>query len=160
MNRVTLSRLLAAGSIIALTACARPRPAEQTAGPPAEKMWKEFAASLEAGDLDRWLAMWTDDGIQMPPDEPAAVGKARIHARMAPALDKFKFDMEINNEEVQSAGDLAYARGTYKATLTPKAGGTAIPIDGKFMTILTRQADGSWKIHRDIFNSNVAPTAK
>jgi uncharacterized protein (TIGR02246 family) len=160
MNLVTRSRLLVAVSIIALTACARPRPAEQAGNPPAEKMWQEFAASLEAGDLDRWLAMWTDDGVQMPPDEPAAVGKDRIRARMAPALDRFKFDMEINNEEVQSAGDLAYARGTYKATLTPKGGGRPIPIDGKFMTILIRQADGSWKIHRDMFNSNVSPRAK
>jgi SnoaL-like protein len=82
MNLVTRSRLLVAVSIIALTACARPRPAEQAGNPPAEKMWQEFAASLEAGDLDRWLAMWTDDGVQMPPDEPAAVGKDRIRARM------------------------------------------------------------------------------
>jgi uncharacterized protein (TIGR02246 family) len=123
-------------------------------------MWKEFAASLEAGDVDRWLAMWTDDGIQMPPDEPAAVGKDRIRTRMAAALNKFKVDMEIKNEELQHAGDLAYARGTYKATLTPKTGGAAMPIDGKFMTILSRQADGSWKIHRDMFNSNVAPAGK
>ncbi len=160
MKLVMLSRLLVAGSIIALIACTRPRPAEQAAGPPAEKMWKEFAASLEAGDVDRWLALWTDEGIQMPPDESAAVGKDRIRTRMALALDKFKVDIEIKNEEVQHAGDLAYARGTYKATLTPKTGGAAIPIDGKFMTILTRRADGSWKIHRDMFNSNVAPAGK
>jgi ketosteroid isomerase-like protein len=36
-------------------------------------------------------------------------------------------------------------------------GGRPISIDGKYMTILERQADGSWKIHRDIFNSNTAP---
>lgn len=160
MKLIMMSRLLVGGSIIVLAACARPRPAERAAGPPAEEMWKEFAASLEAGDLDRWLALWTDDGIQMPPDEPAAVGKDRIRIRMAAALDKFKVDMEIKNEELQHAGDWAYARGTYKATLTPKQGGAAIPIDGKFMTILTRQGDGSWKIHRDIFNSNVPPAAK
>ena len=70
-------------------------------------------------------------------------------------LDRFKFEIGITNEEVHTAGDLAFARGTYKATLTPKQGSGRIPIDGKYMTILVRQPDGSWKIHRDIFNSNV-----
>jgi len=95
--------------------------------------------------------------VQLPPDEPAIVGKERIRQRMRAALDRFKFDMAISNEEAGTAGDLAFARGTYKATLTPKQGGKQIPIDGKFMTILVRQPDGSWKIHRDIFNSNVPP---
>jgi ketosteroid isomerase-like protein len=63
--------------------------------------------------------------------------------------------MDITNEEVQVSGDLAFARGTYAATVTPKAGGEETFIDGKYMTILKRQTDGSWKIHRDIFNSNV-----
>ena len=61
----------------------------------------------------------------------------------------------INNEEVQVAGDWAFSRGTYTLSITPKAGGEEIFIDGKYMTILKRQTDGSWKIHRDIFNSNV-----
>jgi ketosteroid isomerase-like protein len=39
--------------------------------------------------------------------------------------------------------------------MTPKQGGKTIPIDGKYMTILAKQSDGFWKIHRDIFNSNV-----
>ncbi len=36
-----------------------------------------------------------------------------------------------------------------------KEGGEAVTVDGKYMTILQRQPDGSWKIHRDIVNSNV-----
>jgi len=54
-----------------------------------------------------------------------------------------------------SAGRLAFSRGHYVATFSPKDGGQPIPVDGKFMTILKMQSDGGWKIHRDIFNSNV-----
>ncbi|HEU4682596.1 MAG TPA: nuclear transport factor 2 family protein, partial [Gemmatimonadales bacterium] len=110
-----------------------------------------------AGDIDRWVALWTEDGIQMPPDEPAVVGKERIRARNQHVLDQFTFDIGITNEESRTAGDWGFARGTYKATLTPKKGRKSIPINGKYMTILARQGDGSWKIHRDIFNSNVQP---
>ncbi len=91
----------------------------------------------------------------MPPGEPPVIGKDRIRARNKGVLDQFTFNIGISNEEVGVAGDWAFARGTYKATLTPKAGGEAVLVDGKYMTILQRQADGSWKIHRDIFNSNV-----
>ena len=121
-------------------------------------LWEEYSASLNAGDLDRWLSLWTEDGVQMPPDEPSVVGKQSIRVRNQSVLDAFTFDITITNQEVVAVGDLAYSRGVYEATLTPKQGGETISIDGKYMTILRRQSDGSWKIHRDIFNSNVAPS--
>ena len=122
-----------------------------------DAIWKEYAASLNAGDIDRWVTLWTDDGVQMPPDEPPVIGKEKIRARNSAVLQKFNFDIGITNQELRTAGDWAYSRGVYRATLTPKQGGTPIAIDGKYMTILARQGDGSWKIHRDIFNSNGAP---
>lgn len=121
------------------------------------EIWSQYSSSLNSGDNDAWLSLWTDDGIQMPPNSPPVIGKEQIRARNQAALDQFTVDIEITNEEVRVAGDWAYARGTYTATLTPKQGGEALFIDGKYMTILERQPDGSWKIHRDIFNSNVAP---
>lgn len=125
-----------------------------------DQVWEEYAASLNAGDMERWLALWTEDGIQMPPGEAPVVGKLRIRERNQDVADQFTFDMQVFNEEGESAGDWAYCRGTYRATLTPRTGGDVMFVDGKFMSILARQADGSWKIHRDIFNSNVPPGEK
>lgn len=119
------------------------------------EIWRDYSATLEAGDLEGWLALWTEDGVQMPPGEPPVVGKDQIRARNQAALDAYDFEMSITNREVRVADDWAYSRGVYEATLTPRAGGDPVPIDGKFMTILRRQPDGSWRIHRDIFNSNV-----
>ena len=121
-----------------------------------EDLWREYCASLNAGDLDRWLLLWTEDGVQMPPDEPPAIGTDRIRDRNQGFLDLFEFDISITNEELETAGDWAYARGVFQATLTPKQEGDTVEVDGKFMTILRRQPDGSLKIHRDIFNSNVS----
>ncbi len=120
-------------------------------------IWNQYSSSLNSGDLDAWMSLWTEDGVQMPPGEPPVIGKDQIRARNGASLDQFTFSMAITNEEVEVAGDWAFARGTYTATLTPKEGGEPIPIDGKYMTILQRQPDGAWKIHRDIFNSNVPP---
>jgi len=114
-----------------------------------------YASSSEAGDLSAWLSLWTEDGVQMPPNEPPVIGKDQIQKANKAAFDQFTFEMEITNKEIQIAGDWAFSRGTYAATVSPKNGDQPFPIDGKFMTILERQPDGNWKIHRDIFNSNV-----
>ena len=121
-------------------------------------IWEEYAASVIASDADRWIAQWTEDGVQMPPNEPLVEGKENILARtggfMAAAPTHA---MEITNLEVQSAGEWAYSRGVYTVNFTFAETGEEGTVDGKFMTILQRQSDGSWKIYRDIFNSNVPP---
>lgn len=117
--------------------------------------YQEYAASLHAGDAERWIALWTEDGVQMPPGAPAVSGKENIVSGLRGALEVFSFsDMQINNEEVQVVDDWAYARGTYTVTYVPKNGGDPIFIDGKYLSIFQKQPDGSWKLHRDIFNSN------
>ncbi len=65
--------------------------------------------------------------------------------------------MTVKYEEVEASGDWAFVRGTYTQTVTPKAGGAATLVDGKFLAIWKRQADGSWKMYIDCFNSNVPP---
>ena len=124
-----------------------------------EAIWTEYSDSIGAGDIERWVQAWVDDGIQMPPGEPAVMGKPNILARNSAAFEPFDVNMSITNQEVVAAGGWAYARGVYEATLMPKVGGQEIPVDGKYMTILQKQPDGAWKIYRDIFNSNVPSSA-
>ncbi|MDU8912943.1 nuclear transport factor 2 family protein [Aestuariicoccus sp. MJ-SS9] len=115
-------------------------------------IWDSYQTARVAGDAEAWLALWDDDGIQMPPGIPArgkdvlmqGVPKA-FAARPATA-------MEISPEEIVIMGDWAFSRGNYTATVM--AGEIASETDGKFMTIFRRQDDGSWRIYRDIFNSN------
>jgi uncharacterized protein (TIGR02246 family) len=123
-------------------------------------IWNQYASSLNSGDVDRWISLWTEDGVQMPPDTPPVIGRSQIRTTMKAILDCFVFDFAVTPQEVGTAGDWAFSRGIYKATLTPREGGNAVLVDGKYMSILQRQADGSWKIHRDIFNSNTPPSER
>jgi uncharacterized protein (TIGR02246 family) len=158
---MTWSMPIAAGRVIlVLFAAGCVRTASSPApdpSPPVDAIFAKYAASLGASDADAWSTLWTEDGIQLAPDAPPVVGKAAIREKLRDLLAHFRFDMHIRTEELRTAGDWAFARGMYTATLTPKAGGAAIPIDGKFLTIFLRQADGSWRIYRDIFNSNTPP---
>ncbi len=120
-------------------------------------IWVQSASSLNAGDIDRWVSFWTEDAVQMPPNEPPVIGKDQIRVWIKDVSDQFTFNMDITNEEVGVAGDWAFSRGIYTVTLTPKEGGQPVFIDGKYITIFARQPDGSWKRHRDIFNYDAAP---
>jgi len=117
----------------------------------------QYRSSQNAGDIDRFMSLWTEDGILMPPNGPPVIGKDQIRVGTAGYLDQFTYDLDGTTAEVEVAGGWAFTRGTYTLTLTPKEEGQPVFIDGKYINILERQSDGSWKMHRSIFNSNVAP---
>ncbi len=119
-----------------------------------------YTANINSGDLEQWMSLWTEGGIEMPPNTPAVVGKENIRARMEPFFDQFKWEMTNTVEEVRVDGDLAFARGNYTERLTPKEEGETIESNGKWLSILVRQDDGFWKFARDIYNENAPPPSE
>jgi ketosteroid isomerase-like protein len=110
-------------------------------------------AARVAADPARWLALWDENGVQLPPGAPAR-GKAVLDGIVPKGFVPGSVElMNIYPEEIVVAGDWAYSRGTYDSARTVE--GKKMTVDGKFLTIFRRQADGSWKIFRDCFNSNV-----
>lgn len=121
------------------------------------ELWKEYAAAIKAGDMDRWLALWIPEGKQMPPGAPQRVGMEQIREGNSPLMDLFDSALDIVPDEFRIVGDHAISHGNYRYALTPKEGGETVRGEGKFLTILDRQADGSWKIAIDCFNDNAPP---
>ena len=117
------------------------------------ELWNEYAVAANSGDMERWLSLWIDDGIQMAPDAPPRVGKEQIRAAIQPTFDLFvTSNMVINTEEVRILGDWAYSHGTHGFDMVPKEGGKSTSYSGKFLDIVVKQADGSWKIAIDCHN--------
>ena len=119
--------------------------------------WVTWSATVNAGDVDGWIALWDDDGVQMPPNAPAVHGKPAIRETASGVFLSVDFEeFTINNEEVQVFGDFGFARGNY-SFVTVMAEGDPVPFEGKYLTIFKRQPDGSWKVYRDCFNSSTPP---
>lgn len=119
------------------------------------KVWKEYAAAFNDGDMDRWISLWIEEGIRMPPDAPRSVGLPQIRVSIQQIFENINFEeFTINPDEVHVMGDQAYSHGSYCTSMTPKTGGETIEVSGKYLTILTKQADGFWKIAVDCFNSD------
>ena len=116
-------------------------------------LWNEYAAALNAGDMERWLALWAEDGLQMPPDAPRRAGKAEIRSGMASQFGHFDTGgVNIQPEEVRIVGDQAFAHGTYEFKQMPRKGGDSKRYSGSFLSMMAKQLDGSWQITIDCRN--------
>ncbi|MEO7986756.1 MAG: SgcJ/EcaC family oxidoreductase [Gemmatimonadales bacterium] len=119
-----------------------------------------WARAATAGDAAALTALYTSDATLMPPGEESVKGEA-MKKYNAAMTDGFTGPTELTTTAVEGHGDLAYAVGTYRATLTPKkAGAKPLPTEeGKYLEVLKKQADGSWKIVYDMWSQN-APAGK
>ena len=63
----------------------------------------------------------------------------------------------LTPDETRTLGSVGLDRGTYTVTVTPKAGAPPTSSQGRYLVVFVKEADGSWKVSRDIDNSAGAP---
>lgn len=104
-------------------------------------------------DWEQYVAVYyAPDAAVLPSNVEVLRGREALVAFFAnyPPFE----DLQFTEVEVDGAGDLAYVYGTYSLTLT-LPGMEPEPDRGKYIEIWRRQADGSWKVALDIFNSDL-----
>jgi uncharacterized protein (TIGR02246 family) len=108
--------------------------------------------------------LYAPDGVEMPPNGPAAKGRAAIEALHKAFGQQFMVHgMTVASTEVKVHGDYAYDVGTYKQSLMPMKGGAVVDDHGKYVVLFKKDASGSWLVTHAIYNSDVplpAPPAK
>ncbi|MEM6514461.1 MAG: DUF4440 domain-containing protein [Pseudomonadota bacterium] len=125
-----------------------------------EAALRQYGTACNEGDFEAWIALWDQEGRQMPPDAPTRIGVAAIGEAMKPVFDALNIEFSFNSvDEVTDLGDVALTRCTYSIFATPKDGGERFPVmaDGKALTLFRQQADGRWKILFDCFNASTPP---
>jgi ketosteroid isomerase-like protein len=113
-------------------------------------------ASLTAGDVEAHLAILTDDCIMMPPGDQAVVGHEAVRAWSEAFVAMFELSGEYTGSEIVVVGDWAIENYTAALRITPRDGGEAAMETIKGIHVYRRQADGSWKIAQDVWNSDAA----
>jgi ketosteroid isomerase-like protein len=130
-----------------------------------------FSESMSAGDATRLMTLYAPDAVVMNENEPAITGHDAILANDQKTMAAYYPMMTITADETKVMGDWAYDRGHFSVMLHPKdAANAQTPMmtqSGDYVVLLQRQPDKSWKITREINNSNTpmgmdmgaAPTA-
>ncbi len=118
-----------------------------------------FAKAATAGDAAALTAFYASDAVLMPPGSPALKGSEEISKFFTGMTSSVSGPFELRTMAVDGRGDLAFSTGEYTATLTPKQkGAKPMPVErGKYIGVMKKQPDGSWKLIYDTWNQNAAP---
>jgi len=116
----------------------------------------EAAWLASSGDLEESLAFWDEEAVLLAAGVPLLRGNGiRTWEEQARALPGFDLTWQATSAYVAEAGDLGYTIGTYE--LSFEQDGAPVVDVGKYVTIWKKQADGSWKVLVDCFNSDAPP---
>lgn len=111
----------------------------------------KFSGAFARGDTKALAAMYTSDAIAFPPDSEMIQGNEAIGEFWKATRDGGVKSAALTTVDVGRDGDVAYEVGKVSMTIQP-AGKEATTAAAKYLVVWKRQADGSWKLHRDIWN--------
>ena len=109
----------------------------------------EFMKRLADGNVAAVAALYTDDGMLLPPGNESVTGTDAIATYWQAALSAGPSVFMLDTLEVEKHDDTAIEIGAFRIT-----GKEGVLLDtGKYI-VIWKNIDGNWKLHRDIWNSN------
>lgn len=161
--------MLTLASMLTFTGCqTAPKPEEKRDGAADTKainaLRAQFTAAFNSNDPAALAAIYTDDGIVMPANQAIVEGKQAIQAFYEAMFKQNAAKIALTPLETRVAGDWAYDRGNgtitviQKSAKPAKSGKSGKPIEqsSRYLVIVQRQVDGSWKLYRVIDSGNAA----
>jgi len=161
-------QMLVPSLILALTVVSCAKPAETP--PPAppvdaaamkdsiQAREREWSAAFKAGDAACVGNLYSEDGASIQPAGDSWRGRAAITDGMKKQLDTVNVTArEDITEEVIPAGDHIIEIGHYSMAGTTKKGNKPVSSAGRYMVVWRKDADGVWRLYRDIGAEAPAP---
>jgi len=115
-----------------------------------ERANSEWAAAMKTGDAAACAAAYTENSVFIGIDGSCTNGRSEIEKlyRARFASRGVAATTKIDSKKLVVDGDLAYESG-YAEIGWPKGGKVSVA-GGRFLTVWQRQADGEWKILRNV----------
>jgi ketosteroid isomerase-like protein len=110
-----------------------------------------FATSYNSGDLSGLLAYYDDGLIKVRQGAPAE-SKAETERRVREVFARFETRVDVDNVEIEVSGDMAYTRGVFVVTVTPRDGGETQKLTRRYLEIWRKRA-GEWRVARTMDNT-------
>jgi len=109
-------------------------------------------------NLEVIVSFYAEEAVLLPTAEPIVVGKSSIREEWQHILSipNFQNKSTLTKIDVSGGGDMAYSMGTYLTTMLGE-NGKPVTEPGKWLSVWKRQADGSWRIVVDTYNTDIPP---
>ena len=111
-----------------------------------------YASAVRAGDVDAYVAMFTQDALRMPPGEADAHGVNKIAEAFGNQSIHVNIDPKLTAEEIKILGNFAFLVGSSIAQIHAKDGSPSTTAKLRLVWLLEK-VEGTWKISREIWNS-------
>jgi ketosteroid isomerase-like protein len=113
---------------------------------------QQFTDAFERGDTVALAGYYSTDGMVMPPNSEG-VRKEGIGSLWGNFTRMGIKDFNLTIQEVIGSGDLMVESGNYELL-----GNDNKSLDKGKYVVVWKKENGSWKIYRDIFNTDLPPT--
>jgi uncharacterized protein (TIGR02246 family) len=118
---------------------------------------EKFRAAHERMDTPGILGMWSETGVSLLPETAPLVGKMAVTKFMTNAIANLagykELKVEMDFHDVRVCSDWATEWAIEHQVIQPPDGTPAIDHWGKFALVLRKEADGSWKVQQEMWNS-------
>ena len=151
------SLLLVFALLLVLFSCAEPEREELDLAQVRETIEAanlKFGEAVRQGDAAALAAWYTDDAVILPPNSDMIQGRQGIEEFWGMVIQMGVTDGILTTMDVMGSGDLVYEIGKYTLTIQPE-GQEPVEDMGKYVVVWKLQADGSWKLHVDIWNTSI-----
>jgi uncharacterized protein (TIGR02246 family) len=102
-----------------------------------------FVKAVNAQDADGIAVLYDADSVLFPPDTMVLKGHDAIRQSWVELFKTYTTHIEVSNGSFEIKGDLSYSWGNFTMTLTPKAGGEPMKIEGRYSDV-SKMVNGKW----------------
>jgi ketosteroid isomerase-like protein len=119
--------------------------------------WREL---YTAGRFSEIPDLYTDDMMVMPRGRPTIVGRDAMRRSIGGLAAGRRVDISVAEREAYVVGDYGWFVGDFKVSYTPTTPNASVVTEyGRSLILFRRDADGQWRIHRDMDNPAPLPAA-
>ena len=118
-----------------------------------------FSAAYVAGDIEKLISIYTENGMAAPGGLDFIVGRADLKPFWSPVEGRSILRHKTISESLVIDGDHAYDWGYYEGQ-GAEGGEPGAPFEGKYVIVWERGGDGVWRMAADMWNSMPAPPSE
>jgi uncharacterized protein (TIGR02246 family) len=119
-----------------------------------ERANQRFGEGIRKADAAVVGSLYTKDTLLMPPNFETIRGREGTQKFWEGAIKMGVKDAILRTVELIDRGDTAEEIGDYTLKIHPE-GQSPFEDKGKYVVLWKQDADGRWRLHRDIWNSSL-----
>ncbi|HZP99190.1 MAG TPA: nuclear transport factor 2 family protein [Reyranella sp.] len=137
--------LLAAPAVAALAG------RTSAAGEGPVEIMQKYAVALQANDVEALVSLYTDNGVYVRPDFPAAVGHAALRTAYKEVFATLRVSLRFDIKEAEIHGDMAWVRSESTSKIKVLKSGAETSESYHQLVVFRREA-GVWKIRSYLYS--------